>query len=263
MMDEFKDELNDELKVELKDTWIESQLEQIRDRMEQACLSAGRKPDEVKLLLATKTVPVERINHALYLGETLIGENKVQELQEKFPLVQHDNVEWHFIGHLQTNKVKDVLKYATFIHSVDRLKLGKALHNHLTKENKKVNILVQVNTSYEDSKFGVSPDEAVALVEQLAELDTLQIQGLMTIGKLTKNQSETRECFRLLKSIQQAIQARNIPGVAMDVLSMGMSGDLEVAIEEGATMIRVGTAIFGERIYPDSYYWNEQNRVSD
>lgn len=238
--------------------WIAENLKFIREKINITCQSAGRDPKDVKLLLATKTVPADRIKQALDMGERLIGENKVQELQEKYSLLQNENMDWHFIGHLQTNKVKQVLKYVTCIHSVDRLKLGKVLHRELTKENRTLDILVQVNTSYEESKFGVAPEETLHLIEQLSELDTLQIKGLMTIGKLTTNNQETRECFRLLKSIQQQIIERNFPRVEMDVLSMGMTNDFEIAIEEGATLVRVGTAIFGEREYPDSYYWNEQ-----
>ncbi|KOY81897.1 YggS family pyridoxal phosphate-dependent enzyme [Lysinibacillus macroides] len=243
--------------------WIEDNLKFVREKINLTCQSARRNPKNVKLLLATKTVSADRIKQALDTGETLIGENKVQELQEKYSLFPNENIEWHFIGHLQTNKVKQVLKYVTCIHSVDRLKLGRVLHRELTKENRKLDILVQVNTSYEESKFGVAPEETLNLIEQLSELDTLNIKGLMTIGKLTTDDKETRECFRLLKSIQQQVIDQNYPGVEMDILSMGMSGDFEIAIEEGATLVRVGTAIFGEREYPDSYYWNEQLRMRD
>ncbi|MBS4207292.1 YggS family pyridoxal phosphate-dependent enzyme [Bacillus sp. FJAT-50079] len=248
----------------MNDLWIGDNLQQIRKRINLACQSVGRKPEEIKLLLATKTVTVEKIKQALDAGETLIGENKVQELQQKYPLLQEDDrAEWHFIGHLQTNKVRSVLKYATCIHSVDRLKLGKELHKQLTKENRQLDILVQVNTSYEESKFGIAPNETLNLIEQLTELDTLNLKGLMTIGKLTTDVKETRKCFRLLKSIQQQVIQQNFAGVEMDILSMGMSNDFEVAIEEGATLVRVGTAIFGEREYPDSYYWNEQISISE
>lgn len=242
----------------MDDIRVEDNLKWVRERMTSACQSVGRQPEEVKLLLATKTVPVSRIKRAIDAGETLLGENRVQEFPDKYSALENDHPEWHFIGHLQTNKVKNVLKYVTCIHSVDRLKLGKEIHKQLTKENRKLDILVQVNTSYEDSKFGVAPEEALQLIEQLAELDTLNIKGLMTIGKLSADEKDTRKCFRLLKSIQQQVIEQNYPGVAMDELSIGMSGDFEVAIEEGATMVRVGTAIFGERQYPDSYYWNEQ-----
>lgn len=237
---------------------IEENLQRIRERIHTACHSVGRNPDEVKLLLATKTVPVEKIKQAILAGETLLGENKVQELQVKHPSLGSDKVEWHFIGHLQTNKVKDVLKYVTCIHSVDRYKLGQTLHNQLTKENRTLDIFVQVNTSNEDSKFGIQPHEALSLIEQLAQFETLNIKGLMTIGKLSTDLNEARKCFRILRRVQEQIDQAKIPRVEMKALSMGMSGDLEIAIEEGATMLRVGTAIFGERIYPDSYYWNEQ-----
>ncbi|MGX4584476.1 YggS family pyridoxal phosphate-dependent enzyme [Paenibacillus chitinolyticus] len=243
---------------------VEENLKSVRQQMELACQASGRKTEDVKLLLATKTVTLEKLQMAMQAGEVLFGENKAQELRDKFPLMQQYNrVEWHFIGHLQTNKVKDVVKYVTLIHSVDRLKLGQALHQQLVKENKMMDILVQINTSYEESKFGASPESALELVEQLSQFETLNIRGLMTIGKLNATNEETRHCFRLLKSIRDQIQERNFPRIEMDVLSMGMSGDFKVAIEEGATIIRVGTKVFGERYLPDSYYWNENMRQDE
>ncbi|MEY9094927.1 YggS family pyridoxal phosphate-dependent enzyme [Paenibacillus sp. RC84] len=237
---------------------VEENLKIVRQQMELACQASGRKLEDVKLLLATKTVPLNKLQMALQAGEALFGENKAQELRDKFPLMQQYNqVEWHFIGHLQTNKVKDVVKYVTFIHSVDRLKLGQALHNQLVKENKTMDILVQINTSYEESKFGARPEEALELVEQLSQFDTLNVKGLMTIGKLNAANDETRHCFRLLKFIQSQIKEKKIPRVEMDILSMGMSSDFRVAIEEGATIIRLGTSVFGQRYLPDGYYWNE------
>lgn len=237
---------------------VERNLITLKKQMDEACLSVGRQPDEVQLLLATKTVPLEKLQQAMQAGAVLFGENKAQELRGKFPLMERYNkVEWHFIGHLQTNKVKDVIKYVTLIHSVDRLKLGQTLHQQLLKENRTMNILVQVNTSYEESKFGVAPEHAVELVEQLSQFETLHIKGLMTIGKFGATNNETRGCFQLLRSIQAEVQARNIPNVEMKELSMGMSGDFVTAIQEGATIIRVGTSIFGERYLPDSYYWDE------
>lgn len=243
---------------------VEENLQTVRREMELACRDSGRRIEDVKLLLATKTVPLEKLHRAMQAGETLFGENKAQELRYKFPLMQqHKQAEWHFIGHLQTNKVKDVVKYVTLIHSVDRLKLGQALHHQLTKENKTMDILVQINTSYEESKFGASPETATELVKQLSQFDTLNIKGLMTIGKLNATNEETRHCFRLLKDMQAQIKNEKIPHVEMDVLSMGMSGDFKVAIEEGATIIRVGTSVFGQRYLPDSYYWNENMRGND
>lgn len=235
-------------------------IEAIKKRIETACTASGRNTNEVKLLLATKTVPAERIKIALQAGQTLIAENKVQELKEKYePLkeIPHTN---HFIGHLQSNKIKDLLKYeVSCIQSLDRLDLAEKLHQRLLCENKTIDVLIQVNTSNEESKFGVSPDNAIALVKQVAQFETLKIKGLMTIGLFSAETEKVRRCFQLLKNIQQQIIALNIPNVEMQELSMGMSGDMETAIEEGATIIRVGTAIFGQRIYPDSYYWNENH----
>ncbi|MEC0244241.1 YggS family pyridoxal phosphate-dependent enzyme [Paenibacillus chitinolyticus] len=243
---------------------VEENLKTVRQQIELACQASGRKLEDVKLLLATKTVPLDKLQMAIQAGETLFGENKAQELRDKFPLMQQYNqVEWHFIGHLQTNKVKDVVKYVTLIHSVDRLKLGQALHNQLVKVNKTMDILVQINTSYEESKFGASPETALELVEQLSRFETLNVKGLMTIGKLNAANDETRHCFRLLKSIQTQIREKKIPRVKIDNLSMGMSGDFRVAIEEGATIIRIGTSVFGQRYLPDSYYWNENARQDD
>ncbi|WP_405083053.1 YggS family pyridoxal phosphate-dependent enzyme [Paenibacillus chitinolyticus] len=243
---------------------VEENLKTVRRQMELACQASGRKLEDVKLLLATKTVPLDKLQMAVQAGETLFGENRAQELRDKFPLMQQYNqVEWHFIGHLQTNKVKDVVKYVTLIHSVDRLKLGQALHNQLVKVNKTMDILVQINTSYEESKFGASPETALELVEQLSRFETLNVKGLMTIGKLNAANDETRHCFRLLKSIQTQIREKKIPRVEIDNLSMGMSGDFRVAIEEGATIIRIGTSVFGQRYLPDSYYWNENARQDD
>lgn len=230
----------------------------IQERINNACINSNRNPDEVKLLLATKTVPAERIKIALNAGYTLIAENKVQELKEKYETLKEIPHTNHFIGHLQTNKIKDLLKYnVSCIQSLDRLDLAEKLHQRLQLENQTIEVLIQVNTSFEESKFGVSHGNAIKLVKQVAQLETLKIKGLMTIGLFSTETEKVRKCFRLLKDIQQRIIALNIPNVAMQELSMGMSGDMETAIEEGATIIRVGTAIFGQRIYPDSYYWNE------
>lgn len=233
-------------------------LNQITQRIENACVASNRDPNEVTLLLATKTVPAERIKIALAAGQTLIAENKVQELKEKYEAlkdVPHTN---HFIGHLQTNKIKDILRYeVSCIQSLDRLDLAEKLHQRLQFENKRVEVLIQVNTSNEASKFGVHPDEALELVKQVAQFNTIQIKGLMTIGLFSAEAEKVRQCFRLLKSIQQQISDLQLPNVEMKELSMGMSGDLEIAIAEGATIVRIGTAIFGQRIYPDSYYWDE------
>lgn len=234
-------------------------IEIINSRIKNACERAGRNPDEVKLLLATKTVNAERIKTALAAGVKLIGENKIQEVKEKFEALKSVPHQKHFIGHLQTNKIKDILKYdIACIQSIDRLSLAEKLHQRLLFEQKKINVFIQVNTSGEESKFGVSAENTLQLVEQVAKLETLQIKGMMTIGLFSADARRVRKCFQLLKLLQQQIISNNISNVEMNELSMGMSGDLEAAIEEGATIIRVGTAVFGKRIHPDSFYWNEQ-----
>ena len=211
--------------------------------------------------MATKTVSTDRIKIALQTGQTLIAENKVQEVKEKYEDLKNIPHTSHFIGHLQTNKIKDILKYGVqCVQSVDRLDLAEKLHQKLLAEEREMDILIQVNTSNEESKFGVSPENALDLVKEISTLSTLKIKGLMTIGLFSSDEERVRTCFQLLKSLQQKITNLNLPNVEMKELSMGMSGDLEIAIQEGATIVRVGTAIFGERIYPDSYYWNEQNK---
>lgn len=231
----------------------------IKERITHACEESGRNPNEVKLLLATKTVSAEHIKIALQAGHTLIAENKIQELKEKYDALQEIPHTNHFIGHLQTNKIKDLLKCnVSCIQSLDRLDLAEKLHQRLLFENKTIEVLIQVNTSYEESKFGVSPGQVIELVKQVATLETLKIKGLMTIGLLSAEPEQVRKCFRMLKAIQTQITALKIPHVSMQELSMGMSGDLETAIAEGATIVRVGTAIFGKRPTPDSYYWNEK-----
>ena len=235
----------------------------IINRINKACQKSGRNPNDVKLLLATKTVDAERIKVDLDAGYTMIAENRVQELKEKYEALKTTPHTNHFIGHLQTNKIKDIIKYdVQCLQSLDRLDLAEKLHQRLLFEGKKMDVFIQVNTSDEESKFGIHPDKALELVRQVSQLETLQIKGLMTIGLLSNHSEKVRACFKLLKNLQQEIIAENIPNVEMNDLSMGMSGDLEIAIEEGASIIRVGSAIFGERIYPDSYYWNEGSNLT-
>lgn len=237
---------------------ILANLQCILQRIENACTASGRDPQDVKLLLAVKTVSAENIKTALHAGQTLIGENKVQEIKEKFESLKDTPHQLHFIGHLQTNKIKEILKYnVSCIQSLDRLELAERLHQRLSLKQKKMDVFIQVNTSGEESKFGVHPDKAAELAERAAALDTLRIKGLMTIGLFSAETEKVRACFRRLKQVQQQIISLRLPEVEMNELSMGMSGDLETAIAEGATIVRVGTAVFGKRIYPDSYYWNE------
>ncbi|MFA5669303.1 MAG: YggS family pyridoxal phosphate-dependent enzyme [Balneolaceae bacterium] len=226
----------------------------IKDRIQDACLKSGRNSSDVKLLLATKTVSADKIKIALEAGETLIGENKVQELESKFEDLKAIPHQTHFIGHLQTNKIKNVIKHADCIQSLDRMKLAEKLQRRLEFEDKTMDVFIQVNTSYEDSKFGMAPDKAVEFALKVNQFDRINIKGLMTIGLFSADTEKVRKCFQLLKKLQLQMLEKDIP---VHDLSMGMSGDLETAIEEGSTIIRVGTAIFGKRPYPDSYYWPE------
>ncbi len=233
-------------------------IQHIKQRIETACIKANRNSNEIKLLLATKTVSSERIKIAIQNGATLIAENKIQELKEKYEDLKNTPHINHFIGHLQSNKIKDILKYdVACLQSLDRNELAEKLHQRLLTEHKTLEVLIQVNTSSEESKFGVPPENTISLVQQVAQFNTLKIKGLMTIGLFSAEVDKVRKCFQLLKKLQQEIIELQIPNVEMNELSMGMSGDLEIAIEEGATIIRVGTAIFGKRMYPDSCYWNE------
>ncbi|MBV7434413.1 YggS family pyridoxal phosphate-dependent enzyme [Cardiobacteriaceae bacterium TAE3-ERU3] len=222
---------------------------QVLSEIEAACTQAGRDPSEVRLMLVTKTKPAEMIREALATGQTLIGENKVQEINAKYDALADITHETHMIGHLQTNKVKDVIGLASCIQSLDRIKLAHKLQDRLEFEDRTINALIQVNTSGEASKFGVAPEDALSLIEETLSCDRIHIRGLMTIGANTDDEAQIRACFRLLRQIQQ--QARQHFGDKSDFaeLSMGMSGDMALAIAEGSTMVRVGSAIFGARDY--------------
>lgn len=234
---------------------IKNNISVILNRIEKACKSANRNPNEVKLLLATKTVSAQNIKIAFENGQTLIGENKIQEIIGKYEDLKENQHQKHFIGHLQTNKVKDILKFEVdCIQSLDRIKLAEKLQSRLEYEDKTIDAFLQFNTSYEESKFGMNPENALSFALAVQKLDRIKIKGLMTIGLFSAETEKVRKCFQLLKNIQTELLDNGIP---VTELSMGMSGDLETAIEEGATIIRVGTAIFGKRAFPDSYYWNE------
>lgn len=249
-------------KQEATTSTVAANIAKIKARMAAACKHAGRDAHEVRLLLATKTVGPDRIKEAFRCGEHLIAENKVQEIKLKHEALRELPFEQHYIGHLQTNKVKEILRYGVHcIETLDRISLAEELHKRLSAENRTIEVLIQVNTSDEASKFGVPPAEAVDFVRQVAAFPTLRIKGLMTIGLFSSDHDKVRACFKRLSAIRQQVIASAIPGVEMKEMSMGMSGDLEIAIEEGATIIRVGTAIFGAREYPDSYYWDEDKAV--
>lgn len=237
------------------ETKIINNISSIQNRIENACTNSGRDKNDVKLLMATKTVSAENIKIALESGQTLIGENKIQEIKEKYDVLKEIKHQKHFIGHLQTNKVKELIRYdVDCIQSLDRLRLAEKLQNRLEYEDSTMDAYLQFNTSYEDSKFGMAPDNAVKFAKEVQQFDRIHIKGLMTIGLFSAEDEKVRKCFKLLKNIQNQLLDIDVP---VHELSMGMSGDLEIAIAEGATIVRVGTAIFGKREHPDSYYWNE------
>ncbi|OCB68564.1 YggS family pyridoxal phosphate enzyme [Flavobacterium piscis] len=235
---------------------IISNLKEVHDRIEAACKLSGRNPLDVQLLLATKTVPADKIRIAIEASENLIGENKMQELRDKDPGLKELNVERHFIGHLQTNKIKDVLKYVSCIQSLDRLNLAQELDKQLQKEGKNLDVFIQVNTSFEESKFGLKPDEVISFIREMNHYGTLKIKGLMTIGLLDVEKEKMQPSLRLLREIRDEIYKAKIEGISELKLSMGMSQDLEMAIAEGSNMVRIGTSIFGNR-FLGKEIWNE------
>lgn len=227
---------------------VKENLAAVEQRINDACKRAGREREEVTLIAVSKTKPVSMIEEAMETGILEFGENKVQEITEKYEVLPK-NIHWHMIGHLQRNKVKYIVDKVTLIHSVDSLRLAEEISKEAQKKQVDVNILVQVNVANEESKFGTDTEEVLALVTAISKLPGIHIKGLMTIAPYVTNPEENRQYFRKLKQIYVDIKSKNIDNVTMDVLSMGMTGDYEVAIEEGATMVRVGTGIFGERHY--------------
>lgn len=227
---------------------IKENIAVVEEKIQAACRRAGRNPDDVTLIAVSKTKPVDAVLEAIQAGMTDFGENKVQELTQKMDTIT-DNVRWHMIGHLQKNKVKYIVGRVSLIHSVDSLSLAEKIQEEAAKKNVTVRILVQVNISGEESKFGTTAQAAMELVQNIAKLPNIRIQGLMTIAPFVENPEENRLYFRNLRKLAVDIKSKNIDNVTMNTLSMGMTGDYEVAIEEGATMVRVGTGIFGERNY--------------
>lgn len=223
-------------------------LKQIEDTIQTACLRAGRKREEVTLIAVSKTKPVSMLSEIYNCGVRDFGENKVQEICEKRDLLPSD-IRWHMIGHLQRNKVKYIIKDTALIHSVDSYRLAEEINIQAKKIRRIVPILIEVNIAEESSKFGISAQEALQLTEEIAQLDNLRIQGLMTIAPYTENPEDNRPYFKKIRDLSVDIARENIDNVSMDVLSMGMTGDYMIAIEEGATIVRVGTGIFGARNY--------------
>ncbi len=229
------------------ETDIVSNIRMIRERIVAAAARAGRDPDGIQLMAVSKTVPPERILQAADAGITLFGENYVQEAREKIPAIGH-NLSWHMIGHLQTNKVKYVITLFDWIHSVDRLELARELDKRAGQQARKLQVLIEVNVSGEASKSGAEPSQVLELVRQISGLPHLNVRGLMTMPPYSDDPEQSRPYFQALSQLRDEISMAAIPNIRMDELSMGMTDDFEVAIEEGATIIRVGRAIFGERI---------------
>lgn len=227
---------------------IEAAVARVQEIMAGAALRSGRDPADVRLVAVTKQVDDERIIEALEAGVRIIGENYVQEAQRKFTLLENRDMEWHFIGHLQRNKAKHTVRFMDMIHSVDRIEVAQEIDRRAEGVGRVMKILLEVNLAGEQSKSGVAVEKAPDLVRRLSVLKNLSIQGLMTMPPWSEDPEEARPIFRALRELRDRIDDEGIPGVSMRELSMGMSDDYVVAIEEGATMVRIGRAIFGERI---------------
>ena len=227
---------------------LASNLQEVERKIMEACDKAGRAREEITLIAVSKTKPVPMLQEIYDLGVRDFGENKVQELTDKEPQLPAD-LRWHMIGHLQRNKVKQVIDKAVLIHSVDSVRLAKAIEAEAAKKDIVVQILLEVNVAEEDSKFGLKVDEVLPAIEEIATMPHVRIKGLMTIAPFVENPEENRTVFAQLQKLSVDIAKKNIDNVSVDILSMGMTNDYQVAIEEGATMIRVGTGIFGEREY--------------
>ncbi len=235
------------LSIKSENRMIRDNIIEAKNNICRACARAGRS-DEATLIAVSKTKPVSMIMEAYTAGVRDFGENKVQELMDKIPQMPKD-IRWHMIGHLQTNKVKYIVGQVALIHSVDSLKLAEEINKVSLRKNVITDILLEVNISGEESKWGLHPKEVLPLVEILSGLEGIRIKGLMTVAPFTSNPEDSRIVFRKLKELSVDIAGKNIDNVSMNILSMGMSGDYEVAAEEGATHLRVGSNIFGEREY--------------
>lgn len=228
------------------DEYIRKNILDIKSRIEKAAIKSGRNFEGIEIIAVTKTVGLEKINLAINEGISNLGENRVQELLEKYDNIKVD-CNWHLIGYLQTNKVKYIIDKVRMIHSVDRLDLAREINNRAKKIDKTVEILIQVNISGEESKFGISPQKVFDLTKEISLLRNVRVKGLMTIAPFTNKEEEIRPVFRSLREILIDIKKENIDNIDMDFLSMGMSNDFEIAVEEGANILRIGTSIFGKR----------------
>ncbi|WP_166987948.1 YggS family pyridoxal phosphate-dependent enzyme [Canibacter zhoujuaniae] len=230
----------------------------VEEKIAAACKAAGRARDEVRLLPVSKTVPEERLFNAVAAGATRLGENKVQEAKRKWQNMReatNDQLEWAVIGHLQRNKAKDVAEFAAEFQALDSVRLAEALQRRLEMVERELEVYVQVNTSAEESKFGLDPQDVDAFLDTLPNYPNLKVQGFMTLAIFSDDSDRVRTCFELLRQIRDRALLTHGDLIGSGLLSMGMSGDYELAIAEGANCVRVGQAIFGSRKYPDSYYW--------
>lgn len=227
---------------------LRNNLKEVEERIMQACIRAGRKREEVTLIAVSKTKPISMLETIYKEGIREFGENKVQELCEKADCMNSD-IHWHMIGHLQRNKVKQVIQKACMIHSVDSLRLAEQIESEAAKQDRIVSVLIEVNVAQEETKYGVFLFEVQELIQKIALMPHIKVKGLMTSAPYVTNPEENREYFKNLYQLYIDIQKKNIDNVNMEILSMGMTNDYEVAIEEGATHIRVGTGVFGERFY--------------
>jgi PLP dependent protein len=226
---------------------IADNVKNIQERMAAACLRAGRRPEEVKLVAISKTFPPERIREAYDAGLRDFGENRVQEAAAKRPALVDLDITWHLVGHLQTNKAKTARELFPWVHSVDSLRLAQKLHQAASSAGARLRVLMEVNLAGEESKSGVPAEGVLQLAEEISHLESLELRGLMAIPPLLDNPEDVRPYFRRMRELAQKVAERRIPSIAIAELSMGMTHDFEVAIEEGATIIRVGTGVFGAR----------------
>ncbi|WP_425446000.1 YggS family pyridoxal phosphate-dependent enzyme [Dethiothermospora halolimnae] len=227
---------------------LECNLQKIKENISNAAKKVGRSPEDITLVAVTKTVDTDIINEALKLDIEHIGENKVQEIQRKYDQIEKD-VKWHMIGHLQSNKVKYIIDKVDLVHSLDRKSLAKELNKRAKKNNKIVNALIQVNVAEEESKYGLKLEETIPFIESILDYDNIKIKGLMTMAPYAEDPEDIRYVFRDLKKLSENIKNKNYENVDMNYLSMGMTNDYEIAVEEGANIVRVGTGIFGKRNY--------------
>ncbi len=223
------------------------QINTIKSCINQAAIACGRNPETIKLVAVSKTKSADMVSKAIKAGITIFGENYIQEAADKIKTLSYPNVSWHFIGHLQTNKAKPAVRLFDLIHTVDSLKLALELNKHAGKMNKVQNILIQVNIGNESSKSGIYSEKTLELVKNLSRLEYVSVKGLMTIPPFFENPEDTRPFFSALRKLKDLIIKETMPHVIINDLSMGMSNDYKVAIQEGATFVRIGTAIFGKR----------------